>query len=72
MPRTTQIPIRYAALNEAPEVMRVRKGTTVSELAEEKDLRVTDLFVNGQKVRGSYVLEKDDFVVLVGNIRGGQ
>ena len=71
MPRTSTIKIKYAELNGEPIVKEIRSGQTVAQFAEELDIRVSDLFVNGKKEAGSYKLKKDDFVVLVTNIEGG-
>ena len=65
------IKIRYAELNGTPVNKTIKAGTTVAQLAEDLELGVSDLFVNGQKSKGSYKLKAQDFVAVITNIDGG-
>lgn len=71
MARTSSISIRFAELNSVPVTKKVKAGTILADFAEELGVRTTNLFVNMKKARASYRLKKDDFVAVVGNIRGG-
>jgi len=71
MPRTPQISIRFAELNDDPTTKRVAAGTTLKAFAEEIGADVKQLYVNGASAKQSYELVADDFIVVVGNIKGG-
>lgn len=70
-PKGEEIVIRYAEMNGEPVEKKIPAGASLSALAEELDVRVSDLFVNGKKVTGDYKLKSNDFVVLVTNVKGG-